>query len=68
MKKRALFTRRGLARLLGAAAVARPGQTGPAEAAAQAREARTGRLRRAVENLRRARPGRNTSPAFRFIP
>jgi hypothetical protein len=68
MKKTGRITRRGLARLLGAAALARPGKTGPAQAAAQAREARTGRLQRAVEKLRRARPDRSISPAFRFIP
>lgn len=68
MKKTRRITRRGLARLLGAAAMASSGQAGRAQPVAQAPEARPGRWRRAVEKLRRAKPNRNISPAFRFIP
>lgn len=65
MKKKAGITRRRLAQVIGAAAAVKGGATG---ARAQTGEGRPGRLRAALEKVRRAAPGRNISPAFRFIP
>ncbi|MEJ5367830.1 MAG: hypothetical protein WHT08_05895 [Bryobacteraceae bacterium] len=66
MKEAVPITRRRLARYLGLAAGA--GAAAAAGAADQERAPRPGRLRRAAEKLGKTRPGRNISPAFRFIP
>lgn len=65
MKTPVFLTRRRLAAALAApfaAAPARQGQSG------QAGERRPGTIRDAAAKLMAARPGKNVSPSFRFIP
>lgn len=64
--KKAAITRRGLARLLGVAAGA--GAAMATGARGQVVEGRSGRWQRALVKLRKAKPRRSLSPAFRFLP